>query len=229
MLFYDDPYLFKYGADQIIRRCVPNDEIECVLSFYHAQACGGHFFSQNMAFKVLHSGFYWPTLFKDAHTFFKTCPRCQMLGKVTKQNMMPLSPVLVIEVFNYWGIDFMGPFTNSHNFEYILVAVDYVSKWVEAIPTCINEHKVVLKFLREHILLRFGTPKAIISDQGTHFCNSAFESLMRQYGVTHKISTAYHPQTNGQAELANREIKGILEKTVNPSRKDWPSRLIDAL
>ena len=72
-------------------------------------------------------------------------------------------------------------------------------------------------------------PRAIISDQGTHFCNRSFEALMRKYGISHKVSTAYHPQTNGQAELANREIKGILEKSVNPSRKDWSLRLIDAL
>ena len=227
--FFDDPYLFKHCADQVIRRCVPNEEIPSVLSFCHEQACGGHFSSQKTAFKVLQCGFYWPTLFKDANSYCKSCHRCQLLGKVTKRNMMPLSPILTIEVFDCWGIDFMGPFTNSNKFEYILVAVDYVSKWVEAIATRTNDHKVVLKFLREHILARFGTPKAIISDQGVHFCNAPFEALMGRYGITHKTSTTYHPQTNGQAELANREIKGILEKTVNPSRKDWPSRLIDAL
>ena len=109
------------------------------------------------------------------------------------------------------------------------MAVDYVSKWVEAIATKTNDHKVVLKFLHSNILSRFGTPKVIISDQGAHFCNAPFAQLMQRYGVTHKVSTAYHPQTNGQAELANREIKGILEKTVNPSKKDWSSRLTDAL
>ena len=84
-------------------------------------------------------------------------------------------------------------------------------------------------FLKNHILSRFGTPRVIISDQGTHFCNRSFEALMRKYGVIHKTSTAYHPQTNGQAELANREIKQILEKTVNSNRKDWSLCLFDAL
>ena len=132
---------------------------------------------------------------------------------------MPLSPILVIEVFNYWGIDFMGPFLNSCGYEYILVTIDYVSKWVEAVASKNNNHKTVLKFLKENIFSRFGTPKAIIIDQGVHFCNHPFEILMQKYGITHKTSTTYHPQTNGQAELANREIKGILEKTVNPSQK----------
>ena len=86
-----------------------------------------------------------------------------------------------------------------------------------------------MKFLKEHILSRFGTPRAIISDQGTHFCNKPFEALMSKYGVIHKVATSYHPQTSGQVELANREIKQILEKMVNPVRKDWSLRLVDAL
>ena len=107
--------------------------------------------------------------------------------------------------------------------------VDYVSKWVEAIPSRTNDHKVVLKFLKEHILSLFGMPSAIISVGGLYFCNRPFKNLVKKYQVTHKFSTAYHPQTNGQAELANKEIKHILEKTVNPNRKDWSLRLIDAL
>ena len=142
---------------------------------------------------------------------------------------MPLTPILIIENFDCWGIDFMGPFPPSCGYLYILLFVDYMSKWVEAIPTRTNDHKVVLKFIKEHIFSRFGIPRAIISDGGLHFCNRSFAYLLRKYGVTHKVSTAYHPQTNGQAELANREIKHILEKTVAPNRKDWSLRLTDAL
>ncbi|XP_073138420.1 uncharacterized protein [Henckelia pumila] len=109
------------------------------------------------------------------------------------------------------------------------VAVDYVSKWIEAIACRTNDHKVVIKFLKENIFSRFGIPRAIISDGGSHFINKSFSSLLRKYGITHKVSTPYHPQTNGQVELANKEIKQILEKTVNPNRKDWSLRLSDAL
>ena len=123
----------------------------------------------------------------------------------------------------------MGPFPPSCGYLYILLAVDYVSKWVEAIPTRTNDHKVVLKFLKEHIFSRFGMPRAIFSDGVLHFCNRPFENLLKKYIVTQKFSTTYHPQTNGQAELANREIKHILEKTVTPNRKDWSLQLIDAL
>ena len=94
----------------------------------------------------------------------------------------------------------MGPFPMSFDYSYILVGVDYVSKWVEAIPFKRNDHRVVIKFLKENIFSRFGVPKAIISDGGTHFCNKLFELLLAKYGVKHKVATPYHPQTSGQVE-----------------------------
>jgi len=109
------------------------------------------------------------------------------------------------------------------------VAIDYVSKWVEAIACKTNDHKVVLQFMKGNVFARFGTPRAIISDGGKHFCNKFFEQLMKKYGITHKVTTPYHPQTSGQVELSNREIKRILEKTVNLTRKDWFLGLNDAL
>ncbi|XP_052297471.1 uncharacterized protein LOC127902467 isoform X2 [Citrus sinensis] len=227
--YWDDPYLFKYCPDQIFRRCIPDNEVSSVINFCHSEACGGHFSSRKTTAKILQCGFYWPTMFKDTYEFCKSCEKCQKLGSITKRNMMPLNPILEIEIFDCWGIDFMGPFPSSFGFVYILVAVDYVSKWIEAISCRNNDSKTVIKFLRENILSRFGIPRAIISDGGKHFCNKSFESLMKKYGITHKIATPYHPQTNGQVELANREIKQILEKTVNPNRKDWSLRLNDAL
>ena len=101
----------------------------------------------------------------------------------------------------------MGPFLLSFDFLYILVAIDYVSKWIEAIPCRNNDHKIVIKFLKENILSRFGIPRSIISDGGKHFCNKVFGTLMRKYGIIHKVAILYHHLTNGQVELANREIK----------------------
>ncbi|CAL9010907.1 unnamed protein product, partial [Prunus brigantina] len=109
------------------------------------------------------------------------------------------------------------------------IAVDYVSKWVEAIAAVTNDAKVVIGFLKGNIFTRFGTPRAIISDGGSHFVNQAFAALLKKYGITHKVATPYHPQTSGQVEISNREIKHILEKTVNTTRKDWSMRLDDAL
>ncbi|KAL5581963.1 hypothetical protein UlMin_014405 [Ulmus minor] len=96
-----------------------------------------------------------------------------------------------------------------------------------ALPT--NDARVVVRFLKKNIFARFGTPRAIISDEGSHFCNKQFDSLLSKYGVTHRVATPYHPQISGQVEVSNRELKRILEKTVNFSRKDWSSKLDDAL
>ncbi|KAK4389707.1 hypothetical protein Sango_2307700 [Sesamum angolense] len=142
---------------------------------------------------------------------------------------MPLSPILVCEVFDVWGIDFMGPFPSSFGKSYIILGVDYVSKWVEAKATRTDDAKTVVDFVKANIFSRFGMPRAIISDRGTHFWNKVVDALLKKYNVTHRVSTNYHPQTNGQAEISNQEIKSILEKTVNPNRKDWSTRLDDAL
>lgn len=117
----------------------------------------------------------------------------------------------------------MGPFISSFGNVYILLAVDYVSKWIEAKPTCNDNAKTVVKFLKLTIFSRFGTPRALISDRGTHFCNKVMEALLSKYGVHHRIATAYHPQTNGLAEISNREIKSILEKNSSAQPKGLES------
>ncbi|RVW63985.1 Retrovirus-related Pol polyprotein from transposon 297 [Vitis vinifera] len=164
--YWEEPFLFKYCADQIIRKCVPEQEKHGILSHCHENACGGHFASQKTAMRVLQSGFGGPHFLR-----------------------MPMR--------------LHGTFPMSFGHSYILVGVDYVSKWVEAIPCRTNDHKVVLKFLKENIFSRFGVPKAIISDGGTHFCNKPFEALLAKYGVKHKV--------------------------VNTNRKDWSVKLLDSL
>ncbi|CAN6570903.1 unnamed protein product [Malus baccata var. baccata] len=163
---------------------------------------------------------------EDASPISETFPDEQLLSI---QDQMPQNPILSVEIFDVWGIDFMGPFPSSHGFLYILLAVDYVSKWVEAKATRTNDSKVVADFVKSNIFARFGMPRVLISDGDSHFCNRTIEALLKKYNVTRRVSTPYHPQTSGQAEVSNREIKQILEKTVGPTRKDWSLRLEDAL
>ncbi|XP_070025777.1 uncharacterized protein [Nicotiana sylvestris] len=104
-----------------------------------------------------------------------------------------------------------------------------ILEWVEAVALPNNEGRSVVAFLKKNIFTRFGTPRAIISDGGSHFCNKAFDTLLARYGVNHKVSTPYHPQANGQVEVSNREIKSIMSKTVNENRTDLSKKLDDAL
>ncbi|RDX90823.1 hypothetical protein CR513_27274, partial [Mucuna pruriens] len=184
------PRLIRLCNDKVIRRCIPKTKINSVLQFCHSALGGGHYGSTRTSRKVLDCGLYWPTIFRDVHYFVSTCERCQKARMaMNRRYEMPQQPILFCE-----GIDFMGPFPVSNGYSYILLAVDYVSRWVEAIATRTNDAKVVVDFLK------FGVPKALISDQGSHFCNRAMASLLQKYGVAHRIATTYHPQTNGQAE-----------------------------
>ncbi|GKB27017.1 reverse transcriptase domain-containing protein [Tanacetum coccineum] len=149
-------------------------------------------------------------------------------GKISQRDEMPQNAIQVYEIFDVWGIDFMGPFPSSRGNKYILVAVDYLSKWVEAKALPTNDARVVVKFLKS-LFARFGTPRAIISDRGTHFCNDQFAKVMSKYGVTHRLATAYHPQMSGQVEVSNRGLKRILERTVGENRASWSDKLDDAL
>ncbi|XP_076888742.1 uncharacterized protein LOC143539276 [Bidens hawaiensis] len=180
---WDEPDLFKIGADQSIRHCIPESEVQEILAHAHSSACGGHFSGQKICYRVLTSGFYWLTIFKDATEYARHCVNCQKMGGISKRDEMPLQPILVVDIFDVWGIDFMGPFRNSCGYLYILVAVDYVSKWVEAIETRTNDHTVVCKFVQSNIFARFGIPRVIISDGGTHFKNFNFGQLLKRYDV----------------------------------------------
>nr|GEU48860.1 reverse transcriptase domain-containing protein [Tanacetum cinerariifolium] len=158
--FWDDPYLFKICADQVIRRCVAGQEALDILIACHSRPTGGHHGANLTAKKIFDAGFFWPTIYKDAHEFVK-------------------------------------------NF------VDYLSKWVEAKALPINDARVVCKFLKS-LFARFGAPRAIISDRGTHFCNDQFAKVMLKYGVTHRLSTAYHPQTSGKVEAFRTAYKTLI-------------------
>ena len=123
----------------------------------------------------------------------------------------------------------MGPFPSSFRFTYILMLVDYASKLVEAMATRADDVKTVMKHIKSLILHTYEVSKAIIGDRRTHFCNRTLGTLLAKYHVTHKVSTGYHPQKIGQAQISNKEIRGILQKVVRPNKKDWSLRLDEAL
>ena len=169
----------------IIRRCVPETEQGCIMEKCHASPYGGHFAGDKIARKIIQSGLYWPTLFKDCFEWVKHCDACQRMGNLSRINKMPLQGILVVQIFNVWGIDFMRPFPSSFGNMYILLAVDYVSKWVEATACPINDAITVVEFIQRNILSRFGAPRTIINDDGSHFANKVFSKLMSRYGIKH--------------------------------------------
>nr|GEU63662.1 reverse transcriptase domain-containing protein [Tanacetum cinerariifolium] len=185
--FWDDPYLFQICADQIIRRYVHDQKAIDILKACHEGPTGGHHGANLTAKKVFDAGFFWPSIYRDAHDMIKSCDTCQRQGKFSQRDEMPQNAIQVCKIFDVWGIDFMGPFPFSKG------------------------------------------NKAIISDRGTHFCNDQFTRVMIKYGVTHRLATAYHPQTSGQVKVFNHGLKRILERTVRENRASWSDKLDDAL
>lgn len=135
-------------------------------------------------------------MFKDGQAFISRCDACKRMGNISKRNEMQKNFILQVEVFEVWGIDFMRHFRNSFGNEYILVAYDYVSKWVEAIASPTNDAKVIIKIFQNIIFLRFGVPRVVLSDGGTHFINRAIASLFQKNGVVQKVASPYHPKTS---------------------------------
>ncbi|GJX37504.1 reverse transcriptase domain-containing protein [Tanacetum coccineum] len=197
--FWDDPCLFCTCADQIIRRCVHGQEAFEILKACHEGPTGGHHSANLTARKVFDVGFFWPTIYRDAYSMIKSCNTCQRQGKISQRDEMPQNTIQVCEIFDVKA---------------------------KALPT--NDARVVVMFLKS-LFARFGTPRAIISDRGTHFCNDQFAKVMSKYRVTHRLATAYHPQTSGQVEVSNRGLKCILERMVGENRSSWSDKLDDAL
>ena len=164
-----------------------------------------------MAGKVFESRFFWFTIFRDTQRYIQSCDNCQCSSIISHRFERPQDPIINCEVFDIWGIDFMGPLPSSYGHRYILVAVDYVSRWIEAQGFPTNDAWWLSRFWKK-LCSCFRTPKVIISDRGTQFCNTQLDKVLKKYGVTYRISNPYHQQTSGQVELANRELKWILEK-----------------
>ncbi|GJY04179.1 reverse transcriptase domain-containing protein [Tanacetum coccineum] len=187
--FWDEPFLFKQCADQIIRRCVTEDEAAQILQQCHSGPPGGHHGIATTIRKVFEVGFYWPHIFRDARKLVQNCDACQRAGNISLRDETPQKYIQVCKIFDVWGIDFMGPFPSSNENKYILVAIDYVSKWVEAQAFPTSDARNVVNFLRR-LFTQFGIPKALISDRGTHFCNYQMDKAMKRKDWSYKLVDA---------------------------------------
>jgi hypothetical protein len=211
--YWEEPYLFKMCPDGMINRCVYGSKTRRILDECHHGPTEGHYGPSTTAKKVFDVGFYWPTIFKEAHTLVQNCDACQRSGNLSRRDEMPQKSIQVCEIFDTREINFMGPFPKSHKYEYILVAIDYISKWAEAEALPINDARVVVNFLKK-LFAGYGIPKALINDRGTHFYNKKMEKILKRYGVHHHFATTYHPQTSGQVKNTNIALKRMLEKMV---------------
>ena len=174
-----------------------DDDIYEILKAAHDVPCGGHFSCTRMGHKVLQMGYYWASIFRDTLDCVQRFASCQRMGQPGKADEMPLHPEIVLEPFEKWTIDFVGPFNPpSHQKAYILVCNDYVTKWMETRAVTREIEQVVADFLFEEIFARYSTPREIVSDGGSQFTFHMIRKLMQKYGVKYRVTTPYHPQAN---------------------------------
>jgi hypothetical protein len=222
--------LYRRGIDTILRRCLIHEEAERVLNDCHLGACGGHLSGMATAQKILRAGYFWPSIFKDCIEAVKKCPPCQIFNKKARTHPTALHPIIAIGPFSKWGIDFMQckP-TSAGGHSYIIVAVDYFTKWAEAMPTFLNDGRTAALFLFNHIITRFGVPHAIVTDHGAHFKNQMMSELHVKLGFRHENSSPYYPQANGQVEAINKVLKTMIQRMVGENKTSWHLQLFSAL
>jgi hypothetical protein len=190
--------LYRRGVDCILRRCLTHEEAVIVLNDFHTGACGSHLSRLAIAQKILRAGYFWPTLTKDCIESVKKCHPCQIFSRKMRAHPAPMFPVITIGPFTKWGIDYTTcnpPSARGHR--YIIVAVDYFTKWVEAMPTFKDDGETAALFLFNHIIAWFGVPREIVTDHGSHFQNQMMTELTSKLGLRQEHSSPYYPQANG--------------------------------
>eukprot|EP00253_Pinus_taeda_P017003 PITA_17003 len=180
--------------------------------------------------KILRAGYLWPSLFKDCINAVQKCHNCQIFYRKTRAPPAPLHSIIVVGPFAKWRIDFIT--CNPHSAEghaYIILAVDYFTKWAEAMPTFSADGKTAAIFVFNHIIARFGVPQVIITDHGSHFRNIMMTELTDQLGLRHDSSTPYYPQANGLAEAVNKVLVTMSRRIIRIHRSNWHNMLFSVL
>ncbi len=218
--------LYKKKKDGKILRVLREDEIESILYMVHNHETGGHF-GVEATYNKIAERYYWKGMYNDTKEYVKYCDKCQRRGQ--KGGKSYLNPIRVGEPFERIGIDFVGPLerTRKGN-KYILVVTDYLTKWPEAKPMKDATAENVVKFIYEGIICRHGCPKIIMSDRGTHFRNKLVNELCEKFEIKHKLSSPYHPQTNGLVERFNRTLCEALAK-VSEKENQWDEHIEQVL
>ncbi|XP_020207600.1 uncharacterized protein LOC109792591 [Cajanus cajan] len=222
--------LYKKNYDSVLLRCIDQVEAQNMIKEVHEGVFGTHIPGPAMAKKILRAGYYWSTMERDCYQYVRKCHKCQAYAD--NSNVPPTALIVLASPwpFAMWGMDVIGPIepkaSNGHRF--ILVAIDYFTKWVEATSYAHVTRKVVTSFIKKNIICRYGIPDKIITDNGSNLNNKMVEELCQEFKIQHHNSSPYRPKMNGAVEAANKNIKKIVQKMV-VSFKDWHEMLPFAL
>ena len=228
--FLNQNVLYKRNYDMVLLRCVDKKEAEMLMKEVHEGSFGTHANGHSMSRKMLRAGYYWLTMESDCCKFVKKCHKCQIYADKVHVPPTFLNVISAPWPFSMWGIDMIGMIepkaSNGHRF--ILVAIDYFTKWVEAASYAKVTKQVVVRFIKNNLICRYGIPNKIITDNGSNLNNKMMDELCESFRIEHHNSSPYRPKMNGAVEAANKNIKKIIQKMV-VTYKDWHEMLPFAL
>eukprot|EP00253_Pinus_taeda_P021200 PITA_21200 len=215
----------------VLLNCLVEKEAKKVMQDCHQGDCGGHLFWKSIANKILRAGYYWPTLFTDGYKMVKNYHKCQIFEGKRKLQPLPLKPIEASAPFQQWGSDFIGEIhpASSGQQRWILTTTNYFTKWIEVVPTRQPIDVVIISFLENNTLSRFGCPNKLITDNATSFKSKRMVEFCHKYHIILGHSTAYHPQGNGLVESSNKSLVNIIKKLLEINKKSWHKRLVNAL
>lgn len=224
--FLDADILFKFSFSHNALRCLGETEAEYVMSEVHQGCCGDHSGGRSLARRLLLTGYYWPTMRRDAVQYVQRCKSCQLHGSLIHQSGEEMSIITAPYPFAQWGIDIVGPFPLAPGSrKFLIVAIDYFSKWVEAEALRNITDTEVMKFVWENICCRYGVPKDLISDNGTQFNSKRIRAWCTSMKIRQRFTSVAHPQANGQVEVTNRVIVEGIKKKLKKAGGGWANEL----
>ena len=190
--------LYKSGFSRPYLRCLSHNEAEYVMKEVHEGICGNHSGARSLVHKLIRAGYYWPTMLKDTQSYVKACDKCQRFSNLIRQPSEKLSPMTAPWSFAQWGLDIMGPFPMAlRQLKFLVVDIDYFTKWVEAEPLATITEKSIRTFVWKNIICKYGIPRVLVSDNGKQFDNSGFRNFCSELGIQNHYSSPAHPQANG--------------------------------
>ncbi|XP_024164578.1 uncharacterized protein LOC112171663 [Rosa chinensis] len=223
--------LRKSPDDDLLLRCLGSEDAQLVMDEVHEGICGAHQAGIKMRWLIRRHGYYWPTILKDCIEYARGCAPCQLHGSIQRVPAFPMNPIVKPWPFRGWAMDIIGQISppSSKQHRWILVATDYFTKWVEAVPFTSISSAEVIKFIEQNIIHRFGIPETITTDRGSVFIAEAVIKRMAEYKMTMQQSTPYYAQANGQAEATNKVPIQIMDKMIQENPRDWHNLLSETL
>nr|XP_025616499.1 uncharacterized protein LOC112708784 [Arachis hypogaea] len=222
--------LYRRGYSRPLLKCLDREEADLLLAEAHEGICGIHCGARSLAQKALRAGFYWPTIWADSKHKVRTCDNCQKHSPIINMPAEHLHQSVVSWPFNRWGIDILGPFpTAPRQVKFLVVAIDYFSKWIEAQPLAKITSSQMISFVWKYIICRFGIPGHIVTDNGRQFTDNTFKEFLQNLKIKQHFSSVEHPQSNGLAEAANKVILQALKKKLGDAKGLWAELIPEIL